>query len=101
MSENDVDFEIETLHSELELLQQKISAIANSAKGDSVALLKILRTLEKSHRQIREDLFQEVLPQNRQQLYHLLKEIETEGGWPYIPRARLQSLLDKMSQDNE
>jgi hypothetical protein len=101
MSENDVDFETKALQSELEGLQQKVSAIADSAKGDCVALLKILRTLEEIHRQIREGLFQEVLPQNRQQLYHLLREIEAEGGWPYIPRARLQSFLAKMSQDNE
>jgi hypothetical protein len=101
MTENDVDFETDPLQSELELLQQKVSAIADSAKGDGVALLKILRTLEQMHRQVREGLFQEVLPQNRQQLYHLLKEIEAEGGWPYIPRARLQSLFAKMDQENE
>lgn len=101
MSENEADFDREKLQSELELLQQKVCAIADSARGDGVALLKILRTLEQIHRQIREDLFQEVLPQNRQQLYHLLKEIEAEGGWPYIPRARLQSLLAKINQDNE
>ncbi|MGB3532640.1 MAG: hypothetical protein WBA13_03880 [Microcoleaceae cyanobacterium] len=101
MSENNVDFDLETLQSELELLQQKISAIASGAQGNGVALLKILRTLESSHRQIREGLFQEVLPQNRQQLYHLLKEIETEGGWPYIPRARLQSVLAKMNQESD
>ncbi len=101
MSQNDVDLNREILQAELERLQQKISAIADSAQGDGVALLKILRTLEQMHRQIREGLFLEILPQNRQQLYHLLKEIEAEGGWPYIPRARLQSLLSKMNQDRE
>ena len=101
MTENDVDFETNTLQSELELLRQKVSVIAESAQGDGIALLKILRTLESMHQQIREGLFQEVLPQNRQQLYHLLKEIEAEGGWPYIPRARLQSFLAKMNQEEE
>lgn len=101
MSENEIDFDRETFQSELNLLQQKISAIANSARGNPVALLTLLRTLEHTHQQIREGIFQEVLPQNRQQLYHLLKEIEAEGGWPYIPRARLQSFLAQMNQEQE
>lgn len=101
MSESDIDFDLDTLQSDLELLQQKIAAIAESASGNPVALLKLLRTLEQTHRQIREGLFQEVLPQNRQQLYHLLKEIEADGGWPYIPRARLQSFLAQMNPESE
>ncbi len=101
MSESDVNFNQEMLHSQLQSLQQTVSALAQSAQGDSLALLKILRTLENSHREIAEGLFQEALPQNRQQLYHLLKDIESEGGWPYIPRARLRSLLTQMKQDIE
>lgn len=62
-------------------------------------LLAILRTLEELHRHIREDFFQPALPQSRHSLYSLLMEIESQGGWPYIERMRLQDLLQSMDTD--
>ncbi len=62
-------------------------------------LLAILRTLEELHRHIREDFFQPALPQSRHSLYSLLMEIESQGGWPYIERMRLQDLLQSMVAD--
>ncbi|MGL5084006.1 MAG: hypothetical protein ACRC8A_21175 [Microcoleaceae cyanobacterium] len=64
--------------------------------GDPLALLALLRTLESLHQEIRDSLFQETLPDNRQALYHLLREIESQGGWPYIPRMSLRSLQEKI-----
>lgn len=76
---------------------QKITNVVHdvtiSCEGDATALLKLLRQLEQLHREIRDGTFQESLPNNRQQLYALLKDIESEGGWPYIERMRLQSFL--------
>lgn len=62
-------------------------------QGDILAVLALLRQLEKMHREVRENIFQESLPDNRQALHSLLKDIETEGGWPYIERMRLQDLM--------
>jgi hypothetical protein len=39
------------------------------------------------------------LPDNRQALYSLLKEIESKGGWPYIERMRLQSFVTNLQQE--
>lgn len=75
-----------------------IRAIAHAYKQDISSLLALLRMLESSHREIRDGAFQEALPDNRQTLYALLKDIETEGGWPYIQRLKISALLEKMSQ---
>ncbi|AFY49370.1 hypothetical protein Nos7524_3579 [Nostoc sp. PCC 7524] len=67
--------------------------VAQGYQGDVMALLQLLRQLEQLHREIRDGAFQESLPNNRQHLYALLKDIESEGGWPYIERMRLQAFL--------
>ncbi|MEB3883906.1 hypothetical protein LKE08_10750 [Lyngbya sp. CCY1209] len=79
----------------LQMLTQTVEELAEEARGDGRALLALLRTLERLHQEIRDDLFQKTLPKNRQELYHLLREIESEGGWPYIPRNSLRSLLKR------
>ena len=56
-------------------------------------LLQLLRLLESLHQDIREDLFLKSLPTSRHALHLLLREIENEGGWPYIPRMRLKALM--------
>ncbi len=66
---------------------------AQRSEGDSAELLQLLRLLEAMHQRIREDLFIKTLPTNRQALHMLLREIENKGGWPYIPRMRLKSLM--------
>lgn len=78
---------------ELQDIAPAIRALAENFQGDSIALVSLLRHLEELHREIREGLFQASLPDNRQALYKLLKDIETEGGWPYIERMKLQALL--------
>ena len=91
------------LHSsQLEMpLQEISSAIVHMAKeceGDSHCLLTLLRTLESLHREIREELFEPSLPNTRNALSNLLREIEETGGWPYIERMRLQTLLKKLAE---
>jgi hypothetical protein len=84
---------------------QQISAIGLQLAADhhqqTEELLAILRTLEELHRHIREEFFQPALPQSRHSLYSLLMEIESQGGWPYIERMRLQDLLQAMDTDAE
>jgi len=82
-----------TLVPELQQLTEAITTIAQRHRSDPLVLLSILRCLEQLHSEITTGLFQEVLPDNRQELYALLREIESSGGWPYIPRMRLQDLL--------
>ncbi len=88
------DFELGNLQSELQTLNKEVLALADSYQGDSLRLLALLRTLEGLHRDVREGLFQAALPDNRQALYKLLRNIENNGGWPYIQRMKLQTFLD-------
>ncbi|MBN3870277.1 MAG: hypothetical protein V7L00_05790 [Nostoc sp.] len=96
---NNKNFEL----AELSCKQQAIATVVYDAvqacEGDTVALLGLLRQLEQLHREIRDGVFQESLPVNRRQLYSLLKDIESEGGWPYIERMRLQAFLANLPQD--
>jgi hypothetical protein len=78
---------------DLTQLDQQVKAIVNVAQGDSVALLALLRVLESLHREICEGAFHASLPNTRQALYSLLRDIEAEGGWPHIPRLKIQALL--------
>lgn len=80
---------------------QRVRAIAKESQGDGIALLALLRVLEALHREIREGLFQESLPSNRQALYALLRDIEASGGWPYIHRMRLQEFLKNLTPASE
>jgi len=96
---NDRSLEAENLSSKLEIISTTVYDAAKSCEGDAIALLALLRQLEQLHRQIRDGAFQESLPDNRQQLYSLLKDIESEGGWPYIERMKLQAFLAKLLED--
>jgi hypothetical protein len=75
-------------------------SLAQAYQGDSINLLAMLRLLENLHQEIRDGLFQEALPENRQELYHLLREIDLSGGWPYIQRMRLEALLNRLRLDS-
>jgi hypothetical protein len=75
--------------------------LASDHQHDVLSQLAILRTLESLHREIRENYFQEALPDNRHGLYSLLLKIEETGGWPYIDRLKLQSLLANLIQEEE
>ena len=94
------DLDVEQLQVKLQAITADIQALANSHKGNSLAILALLRALEHSHREIQENLFQETLPDNRQQLYALLKDIHESGGWPYIERMKLQALLENFPDDS-
>lgn len=87
------------LSAKLQAIATTVYDAAEASHGDSIALLALLRKLEQLHREIRDGSFQESLPQNRQQLYSLLKDIELEGGWPYIERMRLQAFLSQLSAE--
>jgi hypothetical protein len=85
--------------------QQELTEVAlawaKTYEGDCFELLSLLRTLESLHRQIRDEMFQGTLPDNRQKLYALLREIEENGGWPYIQRMRLKELLTNLEGEQE
>ncbi|TVQ05678.1 MAG: hypothetical protein EA368_18905 [Leptolyngbya sp. DLM2.Bin27] len=83
----------DTLPEDLDQLSKLIDRLALDRQNESTALLSLLRLLEERHRDICETLFSESLPDNRQHLYALLKDIELNGGWPYIQRMKLQALL--------
>lgn len=89
------------LESKLAAITTDVEALAQSYQGDSLALLAVLRCLEALHREIREGLFHASLPDSRHGLDALLKDIETEGGWPYIERMRLQALLVNLLREDD
>jgi hypothetical protein len=78
------DFRLITVH---------LHQLIDQAQADPVALLKILRFLESLHNEVRELHFQPALPIHRHELYAMLREMEAEGGWPYIPRMQLRDIL--------
>jgi hypothetical protein len=96
--DNGKDLESGNLQSQMQSLTEAIRTLAESCQGDSVLLLTLLRTLESSHRDIRDGLFQASFPENRQALYKLLRNIEANGGWPYIQRMKLRELLGYTEQ---
>jgi hypothetical protein len=78
-----------------------VREVAERAQGDPIALLHLLRAVEQVHREIQEDYFQSALPDSRQALYALLRDIEENGGWPYIQRWKLQALFVNLSELKE
>lgn len=80
---------------------KEIQAIAERAQGDPIALLRLLRALEQVHRDIQGDYFQSALPDSRQALYALLRDIEENGGWPYIQRWKIQALFANLAEIEE
>jgi hypothetical protein len=86
------------LQAEWDAIAQHVHNFAASHQGDGVALLGVLRLLEALHREICDGAFQETLPKTRHELYTLLKDIEAEGGWPYIGRMRLRHFLASLEE---
>ena len=76
-----------------------IYQLAEQNQNDVIFLLFLLRNLELVHRQIRSNMFEPSLPGTRNDLYALVKDIEEEGGWPYIERMKLQDLLRNLESD--
>jgi hypothetical protein len=92
------DVDLGQLEVKLQAIATDIQTLASRYRGNPLALLTLLRVLEHSHREIRENLFQASLPDNRQSLYALLRDIEETGGWPYIDRMKLRSLLVHLAE---
>lgn len=93
--------ELTKFMADLEGIATIVQTIAQQNQGQSIELLAILRLLERLHQEIRDSFFQESLPDNRQALYALLRDIETSGGWPYIHRMKLQALLSNFLLEEE
>ncbi len=89
------------LTSLIEQVRETSRQLATEQQHEVLELLAILRLLESLHREIREEYFQAALPNNRHGLYGLLIEIEENGGWPYIDRLKIQSLLANIPQEAE
>jgi superfamily II DNA/RNA helicase len=87
--------------SHIATIVKEIQAIAERSQGDPIALLSLLRALEQVHRDIQDDYFQSALPDSRQALYALLRDIEENGGWPYIQRWKLQALFANLTELEE
>lgn len=85
---------------QLEAISTLVRETANRSPGDAIALLALLRTLESLHREICDRHFQPALPNNRQALYALLRDIESQGGWPYIPRMKLQAIFNSELEES-
>lgn len=88
------------LQADLEAIATLVHATAWQYKDQCQELLALLRLLEALHKEIRDGLFQDSLPDNRQALYSLLRDIETGGGWPYINRMRLLDFLSRLPSDS-
>jgi hypothetical protein len=86
------------LEKDLLAIATLVQAVAEQCQGNTEKLLCLLRLLESQHRQIREEKFLTALPSNRQALYSLLRNIEREGGWPYIPGISLRILLQHLDE---
>jgi hypothetical protein len=89
-----------SLQTQIEAITTIVQETAERSQGDAIALLALLRALEELHRDICDHHFQAALPDSRQSLYAFLRDIESQGGWPYIPRMKLQTILDSHSEES-
>jgi len=92
---------LEHLQNDLEAIATTVKKTAQECQGNNRELLALLRLLESLHQEVRDGLFQDSLPDNRQALYALLKDIENNGGWPHIYRMRLQNFLCNLIPEEE
>ncbi len=80
-------------------IADEIWALAEKTQQDSLSLLSLLRSLEEIHRKIRTEMFEPSLPKTRNDLYKLVKDIEEKGGWPYVERMKLKTLLQYLETE--
>ena len=85
----------------LEEIVTRVNIASTQCDNDPQRLLELLRTLETLHRDIRVNLLEPSLPNSRNDLYELLRDIDETGGWPYIERMKLQAFLKHLSSDIE
>ncbi len=86
------------LSDDLLALREAIRQAADHRQHDCLELLKLLRLLEESHREIHDGAFRASLPDSRQDLREFLLTIEASGNWPYIHRLQIQQLLANLSE---
>jgi hypothetical protein len=99
-SQNQLSQEQTVNMSEVKAIGDRLWTIAQEQEGNSVELLQILRVLEASHKRICDDLFQPALPTSRHELFNLLRDIETNGGWPHIYRMKINEICRYLEQDD-
>ena len=87
--------------SELEAIADRLWQFAEIQQDDAVKLLQILRITEAVHKRIRDDLFQPALPTSRHELFNLLRDIETNGGWPHIYRMKINEICQYLEEPEE
>jgi hypothetical protein len=75
--------------------------IAERRSGQPEALLDLLRRIEHLHRSVQDGPFRSSLPGDRNGLFNLLAEMESSGGWPYIPRLQLRTFMDLLAPEPE
>lgn len=85
--------------SDIEAISDRIWQLAQEQQNNPVELLQILRILEAIHKRIRDDLFQPALPISRHELFNLLRDIETNGGWPHIYRMKIHEICRYLEQE--
>lgn len=88
-----------TVEKEITPFIEGLAEVAVTHEGDPLALLLLLRQLEKLHRTIQDGAFRASLPSERSALFRLLQDMERSGGWPYIPRLQLRTFLDLLQSD--
>ncbi len=84
---------------DLEQIAEGVLKAGETRAKDVIALLDLLRLLERLHQQVRDQYFHQALPSTRRELYKLLQAMEEAGGWPYIPRMTLQELISRYQGD--
>jgi hypothetical protein len=95
------EFNKEDRDARFEAIATLVNQLVQDCQSDPMTLLGLLRLLEKLHRDLRDELFQGSLPNNRHALYDFLRDIEANGGWPYIPRMRLKPFLEQLLPPEE
>ncbi len=85
----------------LEEIVIRVDIASQQCDDNPQRLVELLRTLEQLHRDIRVNLLEPSLPNTRNDLYDLLRDIEETGGWPYIERMKLQAFLQNLSIEVE
>ena len=83
----------------LQEIVTRVNIASTQCDNDPQRLLELLRTLEALHSDIRVNLLEPSLPNSRNDLYELLRDIDETGGWPYIERMKLQAFLKHLSSD--
>jgi|GEM_PF-26356 len=96
-----IRMEQDLLSAQLNSLRQSVLNLSSQSQNDLEAILSILRELESLHQKIRLESFEPFLPDSRHALYPLLRDIEEKGGWPYIERMKLQTLLKLLSLEKD